>query len=114
MLIRNSTLFAICITDFMTHYILPEKLLGNGRSIMLQFYGQPMFLVLTITHTFLFPVTRYDRNKLAAPGNMDFTKVDVVNYAFFQTDTNGNIWGTDSWGDPNVLFGTEFGVICCY
>ncbi|KAL7521899.1 hypothetical protein ACHAWX_006594 [Stephanocyclus meneghinianus] len=47
----------------------------------------------------------YDRNKLAAPENMDFTKLQRVNYAFFQTDTNGNLWGTDSWGDPNVLFG---------
>jgi len=28
-----------------------------------------------------------------------------VNFAFFQTDTQGNIWGTDSWADPNVLFG---------
>lgn len=36
---------------------------------------------------------------------MDFTKVQRVNYAFFQTDTSGNLWGTDSWGDPNVLFG---------
>eukprot|EP00804_Cyclotella_cryptica_P014807 CCRYP_015026-RF/>CCRYP_015026-RF protein AED:0.11 eAED:0.11 QI:481/0.94/0.95/1/0.78/0.75/20/1173/1223 len=47
----------------------------------------------------------YDRNKLAAPENMDFTKLQRVNYAFFQTDTSGNLWGTDSWGDPNVLFG---------
>ena len=28
------------------------------------------------------------RNKLAAPENMDFTKVQRVNYAFFQTDTS--------------------------
>jgi chitinase len=47
----------------------------------------------------------YDRNKLASPENMDFTKVQRVNYAFFQTNTNGDLWGTDSWGDPNVLFG---------
>ena len=48
---------------------------------------------------------RYDRNKLASPENMDFTKVQRVNYAFFQTNTNGDLWGTDSRGDPNVLFG---------
>ena len=47
----------------------------------------------------------YDRSKLAQPSNMDFTKVDRVNFAFFQTDTNGNIYGTDSWADPQVLFG---------
>ena len=47
----------------------------------------------------------YDRNKKAAPENMDFTKVQRVNFAFFQIDTQGNMWGTDSWGDPNLLFG---------
>ncbi len=29
----------------------------------------------------------------------------LVNFAFFQTDAQGNIWGTDSWADPYVLFG---------
>eukprot|EP00581_Thalassiosira_minuscula_P005354 CAMPEP_0183742588 /NCGR_PEP_ID=MMETSP0737-20130205/64777_1 /TAXON_ID=385413 /ORGANISM="Thalassiosira miniscula, Strain CCMP1093" /LENGTH=1396 /DNA_ID=CAMNT_0025978175 /DNA_START=206 /DNA_END=4396 /DNA_ORIENTATION=- len=47
----------------------------------------------------------YDRQKKAAPENMDFTKVQRVNFAFFQTDTQGNMWGTDSWADPNLLFG---------
>lgn len=31
--------------------------------------------------------------------------IRIVNFAFFQTDVQGNIWGTDSWADPNVLFG---------
>jgi hypothetical protein len=35
---------------------------------------------------------------------MDFTKVQRVNFAFFQTDTEGNLFGTDSWADPNSLF----------
>lgn len=39
----------------------------------------------------------YDREKLASPMNMDFTKVQRVNFAFFQTDTDGNLYGTDSW-----------------
>eukprot|EP00585_Thalassiosira_rotula_P004448 CAMPEP_0196153706 /NCGR_PEP_ID=MMETSP0910-20130528/37653_1 /TAXON_ID=49265 /ORGANISM="Thalassiosira rotula, Strain GSO102" /LENGTH=653 /DNA_ID=CAMNT_0041417579 /DNA_START=108 /DNA_END=2069 /DNA_ORIENTATION=+ len=47
----------------------------------------------------------YDRSKLAKPSNMDFKKVTRVNYAFFQSDAEGNIWGTDEWGDPRVLFG---------
>ena len=47
----------------------------------------------------------YDRNKLASPENLDFTKVQRVNFAFFQTNSRGDVWGTDSWGDPNVLFG---------
>ena len=28
-----------------------------------------------------------------------------VNYAFFQPDAQGNIYGTDRWGDPQLLFG---------
>mmetsp|Transcript_12350 Transcript_12350/g.22891 ORF Transcript_12350/g.22891 Transcript_12350/m.22891 type:complete len:619 (+) Transcript_12350:133-1989(+) len=47
----------------------------------------------------------YDRSKLAKPANMDFSKVTRVNFAFFQLDEEGNIWGTDEWGDPRVLFG---------
>jgi chitinase len=47
----------------------------------------------------------YDRGQLAKPQNMDFTKVTRVNFAFFQSDIKGNLYGTDSWADPNVLFG---------
>jgi GH18 family chitinase len=47
----------------------------------------------------------YDRNKLASPSNMDFSLVQRVNYAFFQPDAMGNIYGTDKWGDPQILFG---------
>ncbi|KAL3775108.1 hypothetical protein ACHAW5_001511 [Stephanodiscus triporus] len=47
----------------------------------------------------------YDRDKLADPENMDFRKVQRVNYAFFRTDALGNIYGTDRWGDPQLLFG---------
>jgi chitinase len=32
-------------------------------------------------------------------------KVDRVNYAFFQTNPDGDIWGTDPWADPILLFG---------
>jgi len=51
----------------------------------------------------------YDRSKLAKPANMDFSKVTRVNYAFFQLNEEGNIWGTDEWGDPRVLFGDVTG-----
>lgn len=44
----------------------------------------------------------YDRDKLADPSNMNFRKVQRVNYAFFQPDVQGNIYGTDRWGDPQV------------
>ena len=45
----------------------------------------------------------YDNTERAKPTNMEFNKVDRVNYAFFQTDVSGNIWGTDSWADPITL-----------
>ena len=47
----------------------------------------------------------YDRGSIAKPTNLDFSKVDRINFAFFQPDVNGNLFGTDSWGDPLVLFG---------
>ena len=47
----------------------------------------------------------YDRQKLAQPLNMDFSKIQRVNFAFFQTNADGDLWGTDSWADPQVLFG---------
>lgn len=37
----------------------------------------------------------YDRNNLASPGNIDFDKLSRVNYAFFQTDGDGYLFGTD-------------------
>ena len=49
--------------------------------------------------------SQYDRAKLAKPQNMNFSKVQRVNFAFFQTNVNGDIWGTDSWADANLLFG---------
>ena len=47
----------------------------------------------------------YDRSNLASPTNLRLNKVSRVNYAFFQSDTDGYIFGTDSWADPNVLNG---------
>eukprot|EP01084_Bolivina_argentea_P186232 321043_1 len=47
----------------------------------------------------------YDRNRLAKPQNLDFSKLTIINFAFFQTDIDGNIYGTDSWADKQVLFG---------
>jgi len=47
----------------------------------------------------------YDNDDRALPKNMQFSKVDRVNFAFFQMDEEGNVWGTDSWADPIALFG---------
>ena len=47
----------------------------------------------------------YDRSGLAKPSNLDHSKVTRYNFAFFQINSSGDIWGTDSWADPNTLFG---------
>jgi hypothetical protein len=47
----------------------------------------------------------YDRVKFADPQNIDWSKYDRVNYAFFQIDEEGEIFGTDEWADPQLLFG---------
>mmetsp|Transcript_15025 Transcript_15025/g.29711 ORF Transcript_15025/g.29711 Transcript_15025/m.29711 type:complete len:1992 (-) Transcript_15025:64-6039(-) len=49
----------------------------------------------------------YKNNERSKPTNMNFQKIDRVNFAFFQTDEDGNIWGTDSWADPITLFGPQ-------
>jgi len=47
----------------------------------------------------------YDRVKFADPQNIDWSKYDRINYAFFQIDKEGEIYGTDEWADPQLLFG---------
>jgi GH18 family chitinase len=43
---------------------------------------------------YYYPRKYYERNGWGKPENIDFTKVSKVNYASFQTDEIGNIWGT--------------------
>lgn len=45
----------------------------------------------------------YDRNNLASPGNIDFNKLSRVNYAFFQTDGDGYLFGTDRWDNIDYI-----------
>ena len=47
----------------------------------------------------------YDRAKLAAPVNLPYDKVTILNYAFFQPTAEGSIVGTDPWADENILKG---------
>ena len=47
----------------------------------------------------------YKRAGLTAPKNMDFSKYTIINYSFFQTDKDGNIWGSDAWADSILLRG---------
>ena len=55
----------------------------------------------------LFYISRqwYDRDSLAKPSNLDHSKVTRYNFAFFQINEKGDIWGTDSWADSIVLLG---------
>lgn len=39
----------------------------------------------------------YKNNERSKPANMNFQKVDRVNFAFFQTDEDGNIWGVSQY-----------------
>ena len=50
---------------------------------------------------------QYDRSKLAKPSNIDFRKVGRINFAFFQCNEMGFIWGTDAWADSNLLVSAE-------
>ena len=49
----------------------------------------------------------YDRDKFADPSRIDFTKYDRINYAFFQPDARGDLFGTDEWADPQLLWGPK-------
>ena len=44
----------------------------------------------------------YDNAERASPMNMQFNKVDRVNFAFFQVDGEGRVWGTDSVSSSGV------------
>ena len=63
------------------------------------------YLMMTIPTRSHFHTQWYDRNKFADPKNIDFKKYDRINYAFFQPDKQGNLYGTDEWADPQLLFG---------
>ena len=43
---------------------------------------------------YYYPKTFRERNGMAKPENLDFTKISRVNYASFQLDESGNVWGT--------------------
>jgi hypothetical protein len=47
----------------------------------------------------------YDRNKLTDPVKVNFAKFTRINYAFFQPDSQWNLYGTDEWADPQLLVG---------
>jgi chitinase len=47
----------------------------------------------------------YDRAKLVNPQSIDYSKYTIINYSFFDVDTDGNIEITDPWADKNLLLG---------
>lgn len=47
----------------------------------------------------------YARGGAFAPEIIDYSNYTILNYSFFQTDTAGNITGTDPWADTLMLRG---------
>jgi hypothetical protein len=47
----------------------------------------------------------YDCNKLTDPVNVNFAKYTRINYAFFQTDSQGNLYGKEGSADSQLLVG---------
>jgi chitinase len=47
----------------------------------------------------------YDRNKLMNPKSVPYKKYSILNYAFFQPQSDGSIKISDPWGDKNQLLG---------
>jgi hypothetical protein len=47
----------------------------------------------------------YDCNKLMDLVNINFAKYTWINYTFLQPDSQGNLYGTDEWADPQSLVG---------
>lgn len=45
---------------------------------------------------YYYPKSFRERNGMAKPENLDFTKISRVNYASFQLDDSGSVWGTVS------------------
>lgn len=53
-----------------------------------------------------FPSWRwYDRDKLVQPATLDYSRYDIINYAFLDVEPNGSISLTDPWADKNLLLG---------
>ncbi len=53
---------------------------------------------------------QYKRNGLMSPDNVDYSKYTILNYSFFAPLPNGEIVGTDAWGDSILLRGRfDFG-----
>lgn len=47
----------------------------------------------------------YKRSGAVVPEALDYTRYTILNYSFFQTDTLGNLEGTDPWADTLLLRG---------
>ena len=45
----------------------------------------------------------YDRNKLVKPATINYEKYSILNYCFFNPQSNGTIQITDPWADKNLL-----------
>jgi GH18 family chitinase len=53
----------------------------------------------------------YDRDKLVQPATLDYSRYQVINYAFLDLETDGSLRLTDPWADKNLLLGPIDGTI---
>lgn len=49
----------------------------------------------------------YDRSTLLKPEKLDYSKYTVINYAFFNPQTNGTVITGDQWATDNILLGPD-------
>lgn len=47
----------------------------------------------------------YDRGKLVRPATIDYSKYNVINYAFLNLEADGSLSLPDPWADKNLLLG---------
>ncbi|MBK9337688.1 MAG: T9SS type A sorting domain-containing protein [Lewinellaceae bacterium] len=47
----------------------------------------------------------YERGKLVRPATLDFSKYDIVTYAFLDVEADGSLSLFDPWADKNLLLG---------
>ena len=47
----------------------------------------------------------YERDKLVQPATLDYSRYDIINYAFLDVEADGSLSLSDPWADKNLLLG---------
>ena len=91
------------------HWLFCKLAMGtskeDGRSRVPYFLPSKCLVLFSRVLSTSTTSSQYGRNKLGDPKVYDFRKYSRINFAFFQTNIKGDLWGTDTWADPNCLFG---------